>query len=572
MRGETPREAAAGPRRLFWPAALFASVSCGAAPACGPAPAPEAAPDAGGAGAPRPVSYARLTAAEANPEEWLTYSGNYRSERFTRLDRITPGNVAGLRPAWVHQIPRGGRRMESTPLVADGVMYLVEPTSTPVALDAATGAELWRYDPRVPRDAKAPGYPRTNRGVALLGGSVFFGAFDGRAIALDRATGAPRWSVTIADNRLGYGITAAPLALDGLVVFGMSGGIGGARGFLDAFHAETGERAWRFWTVPAPGEPGGDTWGGGTSWETGGGATWLTGSHDPELGLLYWPTGNPAPALNGDSRPGDNLYTCSLLALDAATGRLRWHFQFTPHDTHDWDATQIPVLVDAVWDGEPRRLVILANRNGFFYVLDRETGEFLRATEFGKQTWAEGMDEGGRPILRPDTEPTEEGTLLWPTLGGATSWQSPAYDPDRRTLFVATLDVASRYYRSEPDYRPGEAFLAGYEESVGEPEGAFRALDLSTGAIRWEAPRPPHPRYLSLLATATGLLFSGDGDSLLALDSDTGERLWSFRAGGPLASGPISYALDGEQFVAAASGSAVFAFSLAAPAPRPAGR
>ena len=564
------------PRRLLLPAAALAGwVGCGppeAAPDSAPDSPPVSRPAAGAPNALRPVTYARLAAAGETPEEWLTYSGAYRSERFTRLDRITPGNVAGLRPAWVHQIPRGGRRMESTPLVADRVMYLVEPTSVAVALDAATGAELWRYDAQVPRDARAPGYPRTNRGVALLGDSVFFGAFDGRAVALDRATGELRWSVTIADNRLGYGITGAPLALDGLVVFGMSGGIGGARGFLDAYHAETGERAWRFWTVPSPDEPGGDTWGGGTSWKTGGGATWLTGSYDPELGLLYWPTGNPAPALNGDSRPGDNLYTCSLLALDAVTGDLRWHFQFTPHDTHDWDAANIPVLADAVWDGEPRRLVILANRNAFFYVLDRETGEFLRATEFGKQTWAEGIDEDGRPILRPDTEPSEEGTLLWPTLGGAASWQSPAYDPGRRTLFVAALDVASRYYRSEPDYRPGEPFLAGYEESVGEPEGAFRALDLDTGALRWEVKRQNHPRYLSLLATATGLVFTGDGDSLLALDSDTGERRWSFRAGGPLLAGPMSYAIDGEQFVAAAAGPAVFSFSLPGAEARPAGR
>lgn len=508
------------------------------------------------------VSYRELVAADDAPENWLTYSGNYRSERFTRLDRITKENAPNLRPAWVYQTGTAGR-VEVTPLVTDGVMYIAEPPSTIAALDARTGRRLWRHDPVVPDETLNIGFPRANRGVALLGESVFFGTLDARVIALDRSTGDVRWSVQMADNRIGYAVTAAPLAVDGKVIVGMSGGEAGVRGFLDAYDADTGERAWRWWAVPEPGEPGGDTWE-GDAWKTGGGATWLTGSYDPELGLLYWGIGNPAPDWNGDVRPGDNLYTCSIVALDVATGELRWHFQFTPHDTHDWDANQIPVLVDAEWEGTERKLVILANRNAFYYVLDRETGQFLRATQYATQTWAEGIDENGRPVLIPGMDPSEEGTLVWPSLAGATNWYSPAYDPDRRTLFVPTREMASYYFKSDAEYVPGTPFLGGGERRLEGEEayGAVRALDALTGELRWEF-RQLSPAVSGVLATATGVVVSGTMEgNVFALDADTGEALWDFHAGGGIRAAPMSFALGDEQFITVAAGQSLFTFGL----------
>ena len=508
------------------------------------------------------VSYSQLVATDDEPADWLHYNGNYRSERYSRLDRITPGNVSRLRPAWIYQTGTAGR-VEVTPLVVDGVMYISEPPSTVAALDAHTGRRLWRYDPVVPEETLNIGFPRANRGVALLGESVFFGTLDARVIALDRATGDVRWSVPMADNAVGYAVTAAPLAVDGKVIVGMSGGEAGVRGFLDAYDAETGERAWRFWTVPSPDEPGGDTWE-GDAWKTGGGATWLTGSYDPELGLLYWGIGNPAPDWNGDVRPGDNLYTCSILALDVETGELRWHFQFTPHDTHDWDANQIPVLVDAEWEGTPRKLVILANRNAFYYVLDRETGQFLRATQYATQTWAEGIDENGRPILIPGMDPSEEGTLVWPSLAGATNWYSPAYDPNRQTLFVPTREMSSIYFKSDVEYVPGTPFLGGGERrpEAEETYGAVRALDALTGDLRWEF-KQLTPAVSGVLATASGLVFSGTNEgNVFALNADTGEPLWDFQTGGGVRAAPMSFALDGEQFITVATGQSLFTFGL----------
>ena len=509
------------------------------------------------------VSYSRLAASDDEPEHWLTYSGNYRSERFTRLEQITPGNVSRLRPAWIYQTGTAGR-VEVTPLVVDGVMYLAEPPSTIAALDARTGRRLWRHDPVVPDETLNIGFPRTNRGVALLGDSVFFGTLDARLIALDRTAGDVRWTTQLADNAVGYAVTAAPLAVDGKVIVGISGGEAGVRGFLDAYDAETGERAWRWWAVPGEGETGNDTWG-GDSWKTGGGATWLTGSYDPELGLLYWGTGNPAPDWNGDSRPGDNLYTCSLVAIEVETGELRWHFQFTPHDTHDWDANQIPVLVDAVWEGSMRKLVVLANRNAFFYVLDRETGQFLRATQYAKQTWAEGIDENGRPVLVPGMDPSEEGTLVWPSLAGSTNWYSPAYDPDRQSLFVPTREMASIYFKSEAEYEPGTPFLGGGERRLGGEAayGAIRALDPLTGERKWEFEMLT-PAVSGVLATATGLVISGTMEgNLFALDADSGEALWDFHAGGEVRAAPMSFAIDGEQFLSVAAGQSVLTFGLA---------
>jgi len=508
------------------------------------------------------VPYSRIVTAADEPASWLTYSGTYDGHRFSPLAEITPANVARLRPAWVYQAQESGI-VEVTPLVADGVMYVTEPRSQVVALDLRTGRTLWRYDPQVPKTVRAIGYFPVNRGVALLDDRVYVGTLDARLVALDAASGAVRWEVTVADNALAYGITAAPVAVDGKIIIGVSGAEAGIRGFLDAYDARTGVRLWRFHTVPGPGEPGHDTWA-GDSWKTGGGSTWLSGSYDPELNLLYWGVGNPAPDWNGDSRPGDNLYTSSLIALDARTGALRWHFQFTPHDTHDWDANQIPVLVDAPVDGRPRKLVVAANRNGFYYVLDRATGEFLRGAAYAKQTWARGLDAKGRPIVIPGTEPSEEGTLVWPSLQGATNWFSPSYDAARRLLFVPMREMGSRYFKAEAEYEPGKPFMGGGEivESPGDAYGAVRALDVLTGERRWEH-RLLSPLWAGVMATGGGLVFGSTNEgNVFALDAESGRPLWDFQTGGGCAANPISFDLDGRQHVATACGRAVFAFAL----------
>ena len=342
------------------------------------------------------VPYRRLVEASREPGQWLSYSRTYDGQRHSPLDQITPANVRRLRPVWIFQAEAPGD-LETSPLFVDGVLYVTEPGSqvqAVKALDARTGRVLWKYERPLPKNLLTIGFPRANRGAAILGDTLYVGTLDAHLVALDARSGALRFDVEVASNATGHCITGAPLAVDGMVVVGISGGEAGIRGFLDAYDAKTGARRWRLWTIPGPGEPGHETWG-GDAWKTGGGPTWVTGSYDPQLRLLYWGTGNPGPDWNGDLRPGDNLYTNSLLAIDADTGQLRWHFQFTPHDTHDWDATHVPVLIDAVHGGRPRKLVAMANRNAFFYVLDRETGEFLQGTPYAKQTWAEGLDAEG---------------------------------------------------------------------------------------------------------------------------------------------------------------------------------
>jgi alcohol dehydrogenase (cytochrome c) len=511
---------------------------------------------------PAQVSYERLENAAREPASWLTYSGNYASHRFSALDEIDGSNVSRLRPVWIYQTSSGGA-LETSPLVADGVMYLTEPPATVTALDAKTGRPLWSWSRPMPTDLRTLGFPRTNRGLAVLGHNVYVGTLDNHVVALDRASGAVRWDVQIADNSLGYCITAAPLAIDGKIVIGVSGGEAGVRGFLDALDADTGERLWRFWTIPGPGEPGHETWS-GEAWKTGGGATWLTGSYDPDFDLLYWGVGNPAPDWNGDVRPGDNLYTCSLVALDAETGRLKWHFQFTPHDVHDWDANQIPVLIDAEIDGRPRKLVVMANRNAFYYVLDREVGTFLLAAQYSKQTWAKEIDEKGRPVVFPNTEPTEEGTLVWPSLQGATNWFSPSYSPKTRLLYVAVREMGSYYYKAEVEYKPGDYFMGGGERALAgdEASGAIRALDVWTGKTVWSF-RQHSPPWAGVLSTAGGLVFAGaEEGNFFALDAATGEPRWQFQTGGGVRANPISFQIEGRQHIAIAAGKSIIVFGL----------
>jgi alcohol dehydrogenase (cytochrome c) len=500
--------------------------------------------------------------AHTEPGNWLTYSGNYQAHRFSPLNQITTENVARLRPVWVYQIDGRGR-FETSPIVVDGIMYVTEPPTRVAALDVRTGRTLWSWQRPIRPAVKTLGFGPTNRGIAILDNTVYVGTLDCYLFALDASSGAVRWSTQVADNDTGHAITAAPLALDGKIIVGISGGEAGIRGFLDAYDAKTGKLAWRLWTIPSPGEPGHETWT-GDSWKTGGGPTWVTGSYDPELNLIYWGTGNPGPDWNGDVRPGDNLYTCSLLAIDAATGKLRWHFQFTPHDVHDWDATEIPVLLDANLQGRSRKLVAMANRNGFYYLLDRATGEFILGAEYAKQTWAKGLDARGRPIVLPNTEPTVEGNLVWPSLQGATNWFSPSYSPVSKLFYVAVREMGAYYHKGEAEYKPGTFFAGGGERALSGDKayGAIRALDAGTGKMKWEF-RLKSPPWAGVLSTAGGVVFSGsDEGNFYALDAMTGKPLWDFQTGGPIAANPISFSIDGKQHVAIAAGRALFVFGV----------
>jgi alcohol dehydrogenase (cytochrome c) len=406
-----------------------------------------------------------------------------------------------------------------------------------------------------------------NRGVALLGQHAYVGTLDGYLVALDVHTGKASWETKVADYTEGYSITAAPLALQDLIIVGVSGGEFGVRGFLDAYDAKTGALRWRFYTVPEPGKPGAETWE-NDAWKNGGGPTWLTGSYDPELGLIYWGVGNPSPNFFGAKRPGDNLFTDSVIALHAASGELAWHFQFTPHDEHDWDSNQIPVLVDADYEGKPRKLMLWANRNGFYYVLDRESGQVLAAKPFVKQTWARGLDEQGRPVLSEKAVPSLRGTLIWPGVGGGANWMSPSFSPQTGLLYTSFAEAPTVYYRSEslPEHRKGESYIGSSSEPSGDPLiVGVRALDATTGALRWEhvgTQRRSVGKMGGVLVTAGGLVFAGDSEDFVALDARDGKRLWRVSLGGNVAANPISYSVDGQQHVVIAAGNAIFAFAL----------
>jgi len=515
----------------------------------------------------------RLLEAEKEPGNWLTYSGNYKSWRFSPLDRITRANVPQLRLKWVHQMRNP--QVETTPLVVDGVLYLTEPPNDVAALDAETGRVFWRYRRSLPTDLRAC-CGKVNRGLAMQGETLFMGTLDAHLVALDARTGDVVWDVEVADYRQGYAITGAPLSVKNQIVTGIAGGEYGIRGFLDAYDAETGERKWRFYTVPAPGEHGNDTWE-GDSWKTGGAPTWVTGSYDSELNLIVWGTGNPSPDWNGDDREGDNLYSDSAIALDADTGELKWHFQFVPHDVHDWDAVQVPVLVDGDWEGRPRRLVYWAHRGGFYYVLDRTTGQFLFGTPFAKVTWALGLDENGRPIRNPGIDPTEEGVALWPGVQGATNWYSPSYNPETGLFYLTAWENKGLYRKDDAEYNAGDLFLGGVPE-MDLPEepgyGAVRALDPKTGRKVWDFELVGKP-WSGVLSTASKLVFAGSHEGYFyALDGESGKELWRVYLGGSdlgslggaaMATSPITYLVNGRQHVSMASGHALFTFELVEP-------
>jgi alcohol dehydrogenase (cytochrome c) len=518
-----------------------------------------------------PVSALRLIDAEKDSANWLTYSGSYRGWRYSRLRQIDRSNVARLRLLWMHQATSPDQKFETTPLVVDGRMYLTAPGSEVIALDAGSGQVLWRFRPDLPSDLRLC-CGSVNRGLAILGHTLYLGTLDARLIALDATNGRPRWERSVAEYQAGYSLTGAPLALGDKVIIGVAGGEYGIRGFIDAYDAETGVRRWRFHTVPAPGEPGADTWS-GDSWRTGGGPTWLTGAYDPALNLLYWGVGNPGPDYNGETRGGDNLYTNGVVALDPDSGRLVWHFQFTPHDEYDRDAVQIPLLVDTTFRGEHRRLLLWANRNAFYYVLDRRTGAFLLAREFARQTWAEGIDSTGRPVLRPGAPPRSGGRLVYPATIGATNWWSPSYSPRTGLVYVPTRDEGSRFISSGVEYRVGEEFKGGAGMGLPSevPVTAVRALEATTGTRRWEhilaGPLGPGRGWsiAGVLSTGGDVVFAGGGSLLVALDARSGAALWEFNAGGRVLAAPITYAVGERQQLTIAAGGSILTFGLPAP-------
>lgn len=508
------------------------------------------------------VTYDRLLHPEKEPGNWLTYSGNYAGHRFSPLTQITDQNVAKLRPLWVYQT-NSLQKFEVTPLVVDGIMYISEPPSNVTAIDTRTGRPLWKYRRVLPDDLRVC-CGQVNRGVAILGDLVFVGTLDSHLLALDAKTGAIRWDAIVADYKIGYSITVAPLVVKDKVVIGVAGGEYGVRGLLDAYDAKTGKRAWRFWTIPGPGEPGNESWK-GDSWKSGSGGTWVTGAFDPETNLVYWGTGNPGPDWNGDVRQGDNLYADCLIALDADSGKLKWHFQFTPHDIHDWDATEVPVLVDGEVRGQKRKLLLFPNRNAFYYVLDRVSGQFLLGKPYAKQTWAKGLDDNGRPIRIPGTEPSLQGTKVWPSVAGANNWYSPTYSPKTDLLYVAVREAGSVYYFGEAEYKPGQRFDGGgFRQIPGEEEwGAVRAFKPTTGEVAWEF-KVTSPPYAGLLSTAGNLVFGATNEGqFFALNATTGQPLWRFQATSLLVrSNPMSYSVDGKQYVAMTMGNSLYVFGL----------
>ena len=496
--------------------------------------------------------------------DWSSYNGSATSNRHSPIDQIDRNNVDQLTTEWFFPI-HDMRMVEGTPVVIAGVMYVTAANQV-YALDAATGREIWRYSQ--PRTEGLVGDPAIglNRGVAVREDLLFTVTDHAHVIALDRFTGELVWDAEMADYRDHYGAVAAPLVVDDLVIAGISAGDTGLRGFLDAYHAVTGERAWRFWTIPAPGEPGSETWGDPDVLRRGCGATWLTGSYDAELDLLYWPTGNPCPDLNGERRPGDNLYTNSVVALTPRTGALEWYFQFTPHDTHDWDAQEPLLLIDEEFQGRPRKLLIQGNRNGFFYVLDRTNGQFLLGEPFVNQTWAAGMDDSGRPIVLPGSDPTDAGSDVCPAIRGATNWWATSYHPGTKLFYLLAHESCMTYTKNDRDWQRGRSWLGGTVRLAdGSPNQKFiRAIDIQTGRTVWSyAQTGKAQTYSGVLSTDGDLVFFGeDSGAFAALDARSGTPLWHFQANQDWKAAPMTYMVGGRQYVAIASGMGFLAFAL----------
>lgn len=535
------------------------------------------------------VTSDRLLRASSEPQNWLTYSGGYFSQRYSLLRQIDTGNAKNLEQKWMYQSTVIGN-WQSTPLVVDGIMYVTQRPNDVVALDAKTGRVFWIYRHNTAPDQKAC-CGANNRGVAILGDTLFMGTLDARLVAINAKTGRARWTAEVANYKAGYSLTMAPLIVKGKVLIGVGGGEYGIRGFIAAYSAQTGKEIWRFYTIPGPGEPGHETWEpcppnpttycDPEAWKHGGGSIWLTPSYDSELNLTYWGVGNAGPDWNPAQRPGDNLYTNSIVALDADTGKLRWHFQFTPHDAYDYDSVQVPVLADVVWSGAPTKVVLWANRNGFFYVLERATGKFLLGRPFVKVNWASHLDDSGRPVQTPQGP----GMPTWPGNQGGTNWYPPSYNPRTGLIyFSAWEDYATMFGSTPVRYQEGLNFGGGNNRSYGPvpnapavpvlrrgpinnwteavANGAVMAVDPLTGTQKWKFDMTDVSDS-GILTTASDVLFTGGREGYFqALDARNGALLWKTNLGGQIVTGPMTYEVDGKQYVATIAGQVLIAFGL----------
>ncbi len=525
------------------------------------------------------VTWDRLLNAEDEPHNWLTYSGAHSSTRHSLLDQITPSNAEDLELKWVFQA-RSLENFTSTPLVVDGIMYVTQAPNDVVALDAKTGRIFWVFE-HVPSRSARPCCGRVNRGVAILGDTLFMATLDAQLVAIDAISGSLIWQTAVGEPEKGYAMTLAPLIVKDKVIVGVAGGELGIRGYIAAYDAATGDEVWRFYTIPGPGEPGHETWE-GDAWEHGGAPVWLTGSYDPDTNQTFWGVGNPGPDWNPGQRPGDNLYSDCVVALDADTGELQWYFQFTPNDAYDYDAVQVPVLVDVETEtGSTIKAMFWANRNGFFYALDRTTGRFLNGSPFVEVNWAEGLDDSGRPVQTPQPP----GAITYPGTSGGTNWYSPSYSPNTGLFYLSAWENYGSINMPSPEpavYREGGFFLGGrpmppipgaanpaaltrghineWTEATGT--GAVIALDPRTGQEQWKF-EMTDVTSSGIMTTASNLLFTGGREGYFhALDARSGELLWKVSLGGMIMNGPISYQVDDTQFVAAAAGNALFVFGL----------
>jgi alcohol dehydrogenase (cytochrome c) len=497
--------------------------------------------------------------------DWPTYHGNPGANRYSTLTQIDRGNVARLAPKWIFPLPNAAQ-VENTPLVVEGLMY-VSNANECWALDAGSGRQVWHYQRGRTKGITGNAAAGFNRGVAWSGDRIFMLTDNAHLIALDRFNGELLWETEMADWHQNYNGTSAPLAVGNLVISGTAGGDEGVRGFVAAFDQATGQEAWRFWTVPKPGEPGSETWT-AKALDHPSGATWMTGSYDPQLDLVYWPVGNPGPDFYGDDREGDNLYTDSIVALEAKTGKRKWYYQFTPHDVHDWDAEEPPVLVDANWQGQPQKLLIQANRNGFFYVLDRATGQLLLAKQFLKKlNWADGIGKDGRPVLKPLPEVAGGGVYVCPGFQGGTNWFSTSYNPATGLYYFQALERCNIFNKKSMEWEAGKGYMGGTARPApGETfEKSLRAVNIQTGEVAWDVPQISGTLTASagVLSTASGLVFFGENSgAFMAVDAKTGGPLWQFPTNQVWKASPMTYQFDNKQYVAIAVGQSIVAFGL----------
>ena len=493
-----------------------------------------------------------LLDAQELEDRWITYGRNYAGWRYFPGDQINKDNVKRLVPKWVHQTGVAGGGFETTAVVFDGKLYITTPNSHLVCVDAKTGQTLWRYDHPLPPVNLCCG--PVNRGVAIRGNKIYYTTLDAMLHCFDKDTGLQLWERRVADYRASYSLTLAPLIVEDKVIVGVAGGEYGIRGHIDAYHVDSGEPVWRFYTIPAEGEPGNDSWA-GDSWERGGAPAWVTGTYDPDLNTLYWGTGNPSPDFNGAVREGDNLYSNTILALDADTGKLRWHFQTTPHDVFDLDGTSEPILVDEEINGKQVKALVQVNRNGYVYALDRTNGDFLYAKPYSRVNWAK-YDESGIPVIKPELVGNPLARIC-PGIFGGKNWPPAAYSPKTHFVYTPDQDRCTSYATMEVEFRRGLPYYGGvvFFPPEDRTKGFVKAVDVRTGEIAWEFETPGGPNWGGVLATGGGLVFSGGPDGYIrAFDDTTGEVRWQYHVGSGVFAPPTMFTLDEKAYLGLAVG------------------